>query len=224
VAAGAFEGLKFDLQTLRARHDLAALRLAHTEIRAPFAGVVAGRHVRLGQMLQPGVAAFRITNPDPLKAQVHVPERELGRLAVGQQAAVRFDALGGRSFPAWVSLVAPTVDPQTATVKVTVDLEPAPELRPGMFGRVSVVLDRRAQALQIPRAALLDAEGTPAVFVVEEGTARERRVRVGLAEAGQVEVLSGLDGHEQVVIVGQSGLKDGHAVRVVSLETALARR
>jgi len=223
VAAGAFEGLKYDLEQQRATHELAALQLSYTEIRAPFDGIVAERHVRLGQNLQSGAVAFRVTNPTPLRAQVFVPERELARLKPGQNASVLIDALGGRAFPARVTLVAPTIDTRTATFKVTLQvLDPKSELKPGMFARVGVVFARKTDALIIPRAALVDTESRPTVFIVENGKASPRRITTGLTESGRLEVLSGLSGNEQVVVVGQNGLKSGLAVRVVSLDPAPA--
>jgi membrane fusion protein (multidrug efflux system) len=219
IAAGAFEGLRFDLDNLRAAHELATLQLSYTELRAPFAGVVALRHIRVGQNLQAGAVSFRIVNSDPLRAQVHVPERQLARLARGQGASVQIDALAGRSFPARVTLVSPTVDAQTATFKVTLEIaDPRHELRPGMFARVGIVFERRANALAVPQSALLDDDSGPAVFVVDRGKAVRRALRVGLSDSGTIEVQSGLDGSEQVVVVGQSGLKDGNAVRIVALE------
>jgi membrane fusion protein (multidrug efflux system) len=220
VAAGAFEGLKYDLDTLRARRDLAQLQLSYTQIRAPFGGVVATRSVRVGQTVQPGTALFRITDPSPLKAQVFVPERELQRLRVGQPAAVQVDAVPGRMFPAQVSLVAPTVDARTATFKVTVEVDDASAvLKPGMFARIGIVFERKQQALQIPRVALVETDGERSVFVVQQGLARQRSVTTGLTDAGNVEITGGIKEGEQVVIVGQSGLKDGNKVRVVSLES-----
>lgn len=219
VAAGAFEGLQYDLDQQRATHELATLQHSYTEIRAPFNGIVAERHLRLGQNLQPGAIAFRVTNPTPLRAQVFVPERELARLKPGQTASVLIDALGGRTFPARVTLVAPTIDSRTATFKVTLQvLDTKSELRPGMFARVAVVFERKANALTIPRAALVDTESTPTVFVVEQGQAKPRRIVTGLTESGRIEVVAGLSDREQVVVVGQNGLKPGSAVRVVSLE------
>jgi membrane fusion protein (multidrug efflux system) len=220
VAAGTFEGLKYDLDTLRARRDLAQLQLSYTQIRAPFSGVVATRTVRVGQTVQPGTALFRITDPSPLKAQVFVPERELQRLGVGQPAAVQVDAVPGRMFPAQVSLVAPTVDARTATFKVTVEVDDASAvLKPGMFARIGIVFERKQQALQIPRVALVETDGERSVFVVQKGLARQRSVTTGLTDAGNVEITDGVKEGEQVVIVGQSGLKDGNRVRVVSLES-----
>jgi membrane fusion protein (multidrug efflux system) len=223
IAANAFEGTKYDLDNLRASYDLAALQLSYTEIRAPFSGIVAVRHIKVGENLQPGVPTFRVTNVTPLKANVFVPERELRRLKPGQSAAIQVDALPARSFPAHVTLVAPTIDAQTATFKVTLQVaDSAAELKPGMFARVAIVFERKTDALAVPRAALLDTDGESRLFVVEKGIARQRVVRTGLSDAGRVEIVSGLGAKDQVVIVGQNGLKDGNPVRVVHLESVQA--
>jgi membrane fusion protein, multidrug efflux system len=229
IAAGTLESLRYDLDNLRATQDLAQLQLSYTQIRAPFAGVIADRSVKLGQTLQPGTAVFRVTDPTPLKAEVFVPERELARLRPGQPAGMQVDALAGRTFPARVSLVSPTVDRKTATFKVTIEVEdPRGELKPGMFGRVGIVFERRPEALQIPRVALVEGDGEAAVFVVQDGLAKRRAIRTGLTNAGSIEITDGLSGDERVVVVGQNGLKDGNKVKVVTLdappEKATARR
>jgi membrane fusion protein (multidrug efflux system) len=219
VSAGAFENLKYDLDNKRAANDLASLSLSYSEIRAPFAGIVSARHVKLGQEIAIGTSVFRVTDPTPLKAAVYVPERELARLKIGQAASISVDALAGRSFPAIVKLVSPTVDAATATFKVTLEVnDPKGDLKPGMFSRVGIVFERRTEALTIPRIALLDTDGTSNVFVVTAGKAEQRAIKTGLSNAGKLEVADGLTGTEQVVIVGQNGLKDGNPVRVVSLE------
>jgi membrane fusion protein (multidrug efflux system) len=218
VAAGAFENLKYDLDNLRAAYDLAQLSQSYTQIRAPFAGTVSARRIKLGQTVQVGERLFRVTDPTPLKASVFVPERELQRLKIGQPATVQLDALGGRAFPAVVSLVAPTVDATTATFKVTLEVRDAKsELKPGMFARVGIVFERRSDALTIPRVAMLDTDGKSTVFVVAEGKASQRSVKLGLSNGANVEIAEGLTGKEQVVVVGQNGLKDGNAVRIVTL-------
>jgi membrane fusion protein (multidrug efflux system) len=219
VSAGAFEGLKYDLDNQRAADDIARLSLSYSDIRAPFAGVVSARHVKLGQEIAVGTSMFRVTDPTPLKAAVYVPERELARLKIGQAASISVDALAGRAFPAIVKLVGPTVDAATATFKVTLEVnDPKGDLKPGMFSRVGIVFERRAEALTIPRIALLDTDGASNVFLVTGGKAEQRTIKTGLSNAGKVEVVEGLTGTEQVVVVGQNGLKDGNPVRVVSLE------
>ena len=219
VSAGAFEGLKFDLDNQVAADDIARLNLSYSTIRAPFAGIVSTRHIKLGQEIAVGAKLFRVTDPTPLKASVFVPERELARLKPGQNASIAVDALAGRHFPATVRLVSPVVDAATATFKVTLEVnDPKGDLKPGMFSRVGIVFERRAEALTIPRLALLDTDGASNVFIVNKGKAEQRAIRTGLSSAGRIEVVEGLDGTEQVVIVGQNGLKDGNPVRVVTLE------
>lgn len=225
ISAGAIEGLRFDLENLRATYQLAELRLSYTDIRAPFTGVVSERHVKVGQNVGQGDKTFRVTDATPLKAVVHVPERELPRLAVGQGAAAVIDALGGQAFDARVALVSPAIDPATATFRVTLEvLDPKSVLKPGMFARVGIVFDRREAALQVPRVALIEADGASSVFVVKDGKAQHRTVTTGLTDGGRIELTSGVDEGDSIVIVGQNGLKDGNAVRVVELETRTAQR
>ena len=220
VSAGAFDGLKFDFENLRAAYELAALQLSYTEIRAPFAGLVATRHLKVGQNVAAGAPTFRVTDPTPLKASVFVPERELARLAPGQVAVAQIDALGGRAFPARVTLVSPAIDPATATFKVTLQFpDESGALKPGMFARVGTVFERKPAALQVPRVALVEADGAASVFVVQDGKAVQHPVTTGLADGGRIEVTQGVEAGDTVVVVGQTGLKSGNAVRVVSLET-----
>jgi membrane fusion protein (multidrug efflux system) len=116
------------------------------------------------------------------------------------------------------------VDAATATFKVTLEVaDPQGNLKPGMFARVGIVFERRAEALTIPRVALLDTDGSANVFIVHNGKAEHRALKTGLSNAGRVEVLDGLSGAEQVVVVGQTGLKDGNPVRVVSLEKTASK-
>ncbi len=223
IGSAAFDTLRYELDAERAVHDLAALQLSYTEIRAPIDGVVAERKVKVGNMLQPNEPAFLITKPNPLLAHVHVPERELAKLRVGQQADVQVDAAGG-VFPAHIRRISPVVDPATGTFKVTLEFAPAPQLRAGMFARVNIVYERRAMALQIPRAALVDADGGPVVFIVVHNKVESRQVRTGLANGGSVEVISGIGEADPVVVVGQNGLKSGNEVRVVAPAPVTAGR
>jgi membrane fusion protein (multidrug efflux system) len=84
-----------------------------------------------------------------------------------------------------------------------------------MFARVNIAYERRDNALQLPRSAILDADGEPSVFVVVNDKAEQRSISTGLVSDGWIEVAKGLKGDERVVVVGQAGLKTGTAVKVV---------
>jgi membrane fusion protein (multidrug efflux system) len=227
VSVTAFDNLRYELDAARATYDLAQLRLSYTEIRSPIPGIVIDRRgiVRVGNTVTPvgGViettdsALFAVADFDSLVVNVQVPETQMSRLAVGQPARVRVDAVPGRHFDGRISLITPYVDEATATFPVKLELEdPDGLLRPGMFARVDIVYERRPDALQIPRSALLDGDGPPRVFVATDGTARERLVELGLSNGGYVEVLSGVEPGDQVVVIGQGALKEGAVVRVVN--------
>jgi membrane fusion protein (multidrug efflux system) len=223
VAKGTAENAKFDLDALRAAYDRNRLELSYTEIRAPIDGVVSARYIKVGNTITEGTPTFRVTNLDPLIAYVHIPEKEFRKLAPDQSADVVVDALGGEHFTGTISRISPTVDPKTGTFRARVEVpDPTRRLKPGMFARVNIVYERRENALQLPRSAILDADGEQSVFVVADGKAQQRPVTTGLANNGWVEVVGGLDGDERVVVVGQGGLKTGTAVKVVEAATASA--
>ena len=216
VSAGAFESLKFEMDALRAAYDRARLELSYTEIRSPIQGVVAERHIKIGNTVEVNAPVFTVTDFDPLISYLHVPERHFRRLAPGQVAVLEVDALPDARFQGTVTRISPVVDPATGTFKVTTEVsDDTTRLKPGMFARINIVYASHEQALLIPRVAVVSEDSTPAVFVVEDGVARRRPVRTGLAAGADIEILEGLTDADNVVVVGQSGLKDGTEVEAV---------
>lgn len=236
VSATAIDNLKYELEAAKANWDLARLQLSYSEIRSPIAGTVTQRLdvVKVGNTVTPvgGViesadsALFVVEDLESLILRVSVPERELGKLSVGQVAELSFDAVPGRAFQGRIALISPYIDAQTATFPVRVRVTDADDLlRPGMFARVAIVYQRKSDALQIPRTALLDDDGPPKVFVVVDGKAEERAVELGLLNGAMVEVVAGLADGDRVVVVGQGALKPGAAVRIVNTpERPVARQ
>lgn len=227
VSATAIDNLKYELEAAKANWELARLQLSYTEIRSPIAGTVTQRLdlVKVGNTVTPvgGViesadsSLFVVEDLDTLILRVNVPERELSKLSVGQPAELSFDAVPGRTFQGEIALISPSIDPATATFGVRIRVtDTGGLLRPGMFARVAIVYERKLDALQIPRTALLDTEGQPKVFVVTDGKAAERAVTLGLSNGAWIEVTEGLKDGEQVVVVGQGAVKPGAAVRVVN--------
>lgn len=221
VSREVYERAKFELEGARAAHDLARLALQEAEIRAPFEGVVSARHIKVGNTIQAGSPAFRITRMDRLEAQIYVPERDIHKLAPDQSATLVVDAWPQRRFDGRILRVSPVVDATTGTVKVTVAMAPdQPELRPGMFGRVEIVYDRRADALLVPKDAVLTEDAQTSVFVVADGRARRRPITVGYSDADHYQVIDGLSAGEQLVVTGQASLRDDSKVDIVNAPDA----
>jgi membrane fusion protein (multidrug efflux system) len=227
VSVTAFDNLKYELDSARAIYELTALQLSYTSIRSPIDGVVTDHGAQLavgntvapmGSVVSAGASAlFVVTDMTSLELSINVPEGQLSKIAVGQPAQITVDAVPGKVFEGHVKLIVPRVDSATSTFPVEIEIQDEEGLlRTGMFARIAVVYERRPDAVQIPRSALLDSDGPPTVFVVEGAKAVERPLELGLSNGGFVEVLSGLGRDEKVVVVGQGALKAGTEVRVVN--------
>ncbi len=223
VSRQSYEELKHQLtlaqdQLTRARTQVDALR-----IKAPLDGVVARRSVVIGQQVNPGQELFHLVDPSQLEVVINVPERSLGQIGEGEPAYAISEALGPQRFVGQIRLINPVVNPQTGTIKVTIALDRAsgegPRLRPGMFVSVHLITDVREDATLVPKRALVYKDDKPFVFVAEgpdeARKAAMRPVVVGFGEDSAVEIVEGLEAGEEVVVLGQSGLKDGAEIRVV---------
>lgn len=218
ISANDLDQLKYDLQNARAVNHLAQLELSYTEVRAPISGVIASRSIKTGNFVQINTPIFRIVDADRLEATLNVPERELATMKAGLPVALQVDALPGKTFAGTVDRVSPVVDSGSGTFRVVTAFDNAGVLQPGMFGRVRIDYANRADALALPRAALLEDEAKPAVFVVRDGKAVRATLALGYTEGEWAEVRSGLKQGDQVVVAGKSAVRDGSAVQVIGVD------
>ncbi|MCG8432733.1 MAG: efflux RND transporter periplasmic adaptor subunit [Gammaproteobacteria bacterium] len=219
VSSDAFERLKYDLADLEAALELAELELAYTGVRAPIDGVISERLIKVGNMITLNEAAFKITDFEPMLARLHVPERELNKLRVEQEASLTVDALPDLTFTGVIDRISPVVDANTGTFKVTVEINDQRSLlKPGMFGRVNVIYDIRNNTLLAPRSAIITEDAQSTVFLVADDIAQRKVVETGYTNNGSIEILEGLQIGDSVVTVGQTSLKDGAKVTVVNAE------
>jgi membrane fusion protein (multidrug efflux system) len=189
--------------------------LGYTQVRAPIAGVVTARLVNVGDHVTVNQALFRIVDFDSIVARIYVPEKDLGRLGKGQPARLRAHALGEVVFRGTVDRISPIVDPGTGTVKVTVATPRQEGLRPGMYVDVELVTAVHDKALLVPKRALVYDNDRAFVFRLKEERRVERLAVTPLLEdADSVEPSGGLRPGDQLVVAGQSGLKDGGLVRL----------
>ncbi|HWS25368.1 MAG TPA: efflux RND transporter periplasmic adaptor subunit [Xanthomonadales bacterium] len=223
ISQDVYDRSRYDLDTQRASYDIAKLELSYTEIRAPIGGVVSKRNVKVGNLIQLNQPLFKIDDFDPLEAMINVPEREMRLIKADQPVQMLVDALPDSVFAGSVARVSPVVDAATGTFRVVAQFkDDSGKLRSGMFGRVRIVYDQRADALVVPRAALVGDIKDAAVFVVADEIAKRRKVTLGYADGGQVEIVDGLAEGEQVVTLGQAALRDGAKVQVINPEAPVA--
>lgn len=223
ISQDVFDRSRYDLDTQRASYEMAKLELSWAEVRAPIGGVVSKRMVKVGNLIQLNQPLFKIDDFDPLEATINVPEREMRLIAAEQPVQMLVDALPDAVFTGVVGRVSPVVDAATGTFRVVAQFkDESGRLRSGMFGRVRIVYDQRADALVVPRAALVGDDKDASVFVVEADVAKRRKVRLGYADGGQVEVVDGIAEGDQVVTLGQAALRDGAKVQVINPEAPVA--
>lgn len=217
VSQSSLDTARSQLEVARATTALAQARLERTQIRAPFAGVVGIRDVSPGHFVKDGDALVNLEDIATLKVDFRLPELYLGRIRAGQTLEVSSDVLPGERFPATVDAINPLVDAQGRAVVLRARLQNAQgRLRPGMFVRVRLILDQRADALLVPEEALVPAPGNVQfVYRVVDGKAQRTEVKTGMRRDAMVEIVAGLLPDALVVTAGQLKLRDGVPVQIV---------
>jgi membrane fusion protein (multidrug efflux system) len=198
-------------------------RLAKTEMRAPFAGVIGLRQVSEGAVVVAGTEIARLEKIDQLKLDFRVPEAYVARLRPGQPVRLAVDAWPGQAFGGTVYALEPAVDEGTRTALVRARVaNPERKLRPGMFARVTLELGTRERAIWIPESAVVPRGQEAFVYRVADGRADWVRVQLGLRRPGEVEVLAGLAPGDLVVTEGTLRIFPGAAVTLLPEKPAAA--
>ncbi len=215
ISANDIDQIRFDLENARAANRLANLEVSYAHVTAPISGIIASRSIKPGNFVQINTPIFRIVDISRLEAVLNVPERELATLKPGLQVELQVDALPGKTFNGTIDRVAPVVDSGSGTFRVICAFTGGGLLQPGMFGRIRIDHDQRTDALVVPRTALLEEEGDPAVYTIRDGKATRVPVKLGYIDGQWVEIRSGLKTGEQVVTAGKVALREGTAVQIV---------
>ncbi len=199
----------------RAEWELARQQLADTRVRAPFDGVVQERLASPGEYLPAGAPVLRLVQTSPLRLRLEVPERQARALRPG--LPVRFTVEGSPAVLATtLARVSPALTAASRVLVAEADVaNPDGALRVGAFVRAEVVVSTNDPGLTVPVTALVVFAGLEKVVVVREGRAQERSVTTGRRGAGWVEILSGLEPGETVVLE-PGNLQTGQPVRAVA--------
>lgn len=202
----------------RATVSLAEARLAKTRITAPFEGVVGLRSVSPGDYINPGQALAPLEQLQVLKADFRLSEAALSRIKVGQTLNLEVDAYPGQVFPGRVYAIDPGLaeDTRSIGVRARVPNEKG-RLRPGLFARVKLVISERNDALLVPEQAIVPQGDKLFVYVIEDGKAAIRPVRIGARQAGRAEILEGLNPGDMVITAGVQKIGPGAPVMPVNL-------
>ena len=192
-------------------------------MEAPFNGVISAREVQVGARVATGTKLFSFVSLKDMVAKVFVPGRYLTVVNADQPATITSEFLPGKTYAAWVKRISTIIDPASGTFKVTVGVrEPDDAIVPGLFVRASIVTEQRPNALLIPKRAVVYEGGSQYIFTVRNGRAKRIVLDAGFENPDQVEIRSGLNDGDAVVVLGQAGLKDNSPVKLVDPATHAA--
>ncbi|MBU1298887.1 MAG: efflux RND transporter periplasmic adaptor subunit [Bacteroidetes bacterium] len=216
-----FEKVKGGYETAKATYELI---LRNTQLRAPFSGIITAKRMNEGEvfLLAPGSggapSVVNLMQISQLKVLVNAPESDFPNVRLGQKATLVVDIYPNQTFSGTVSRVDPVINPTTRSFTVELKIPNDKRiLRPGMFARV-MIKTGDIDALIIPRSALIKQLGTNILYtyIIENDAAKRREVTLGKEMDAIVEVLSGLEIGNQLVVKGMGRLKDGSRVQIVS--------
>jgi len=202
------------VQSARAAVTIAQQTLADTQIRAPFAGRVAGRPLQVGTVVSPSTPIVRIIGGAGVYFTGRLPSVEVARVQPGMPVDVKVGALQGRTFPGTVAAVSPLGESVGRLFDVRIQLLGGfNDVRPGMFARGQIVVRRVQNATIVPQTAIVTRDGQSLVFSAVNGKAKAYRVTTGLRQGTSIQV-TGVPAGTQIIVDGQQNLSDGNDVRV----------
>lgn len=225
ASAADLERAEATARSNRASLDFLKVRLARTTVRAPFHGVVGQRYVSLGDYVTSSDRLVTIQTVDPQRVAFNVPERYAGVVRRGQQVAFRVAAVTGEELTGTVDFVSPEVQLPGRTLLVKAVVPNGRRLlQAGMFAEARLATATRPRAVVVPEEAVLAVQGVYVVWVVQEGKVARRPVSLGVRSPGEVEIASGVQPGEQVVVGGLEMLQDGAPVTPTVVERGPATR
>ncbi|HPT30503.1 MAG TPA: efflux RND transporter periplasmic adaptor subunit [Prolixibacteraceae bacterium] len=197
--------------------DNAQVRISRMSIVAPFAGIITDLpYFTQGTRVTSGTAVATLMSYDKMYMEINLPEKNISDIQTGQNVIITNYTLAEDTLKGIVSELSPAISTETRTFegKLVID-NPELNLRPGMFVKADIIVARKDSALVIPKNIILSSNRGKVVFVVEQNTARERRITIGLENQDYAEVISGLKMNERLVIKGFETLRNDSKVKVI---------
>jgi membrane fusion protein (multidrug efflux system) len=183
-------------------------------IKAPWAGVVSQVKVKEGEFVAPRAVLLEMYDPASLVIRASIPERHAAEIPAGMRVDVRLDAYPDTVIPGRIERVYPYLDSRLRTRTVEIALDKSVNLLPGMFARLTLSLERAEDVVVVPLEALVSTPKGQVVFVFEEGKATARTVKTGIEADNRIEIISGIQSGDKVIVAGNEKLKNGADVRL----------
>lgn len=216
---------KAQLVSTQARLDELNVTLTDTNVISPVDGFVGRRVLDPGAFAGANTVILSVVDIGTVRMVANLVEKDFRRVQSGAQALVEVDAFPGEQFSGQVRRVAPVFDPATRTATMEIEVpNPGFRLKPGMYARVRLTAERRADALTVARAAIVDLQGRRGVYIVENDVATFREVQTGISDTERIEITGGVTEGTRVVTTGALAIRDGERIAVAGAQPARGGR
>ncbi len=213
------KSIEAQVRQTKAALDMAKYQLKNTQIIAPISGKVTSITVSTGEMVSPSIPLLSIIDVSRIFVKVGISEKDISKIKEGQKVNLEIDAFLEEKFQGEVVSKGVAVDQISKTLEVKIEiLQPEVDIPVGVFARGDILVKTNQDALIIPSSALTRKKDGIYVYVVEEGIARQKEVVLGIIQDERVEILDGLSGEEEIVVLGNQELEDGLKVDVLDKE------
>lgn len=212
-AAAKVELARADLSSAVAGQSDAEQQYGYGVITAPVDGVVANVTATVGQVVAPGGALMMVEDISQVYAVVNIEQKDVGRVQVGQKATITVDAYPDKAFDGMVDIINPEAGTGNRMFRVKVRIDNADgALRPGMFAKAQLAVGAPVQVLAMPQAAVVQNQGLYYIFILQDNKAVRRQVEIGDVNGDMIQIKSGLQAGENVIVTNTSQLRDGQNV------------
>ncbi|PZU21661.1 MAG: efflux transporter periplasmic adaptor subunit [Chryseobacterium sp.] len=208
---------RLQLKNAQAAVRAQSVKVNDTNVRAGISGTINKKMVEPGTVVSPGTSMFEIVNINSLKLSVLVDESQVGKIALGQEVAINVNVLPGESFSGRITFIAPKSD-ASLNFPVEIEVQNRGNLKAGMYATATFKTNHGAETqnmLTVPAEAFVNGVSSGQLFVVSNGTAKLIKVQTGKVYGDKVQILSGLNGGEQVITSGQINLDNGSKINIV---------
>lgn len=212
VSKEAFQEAETNLATLQAEIDLVKANIAQTELRAPFDGVIGLRNISLGSYASQSTPIAKLTKVNPLKVEFNVPERYANQLQEGSNLTFTLEG-DLKEHKAKVYALDSRVDDETRTFKVRAHYDNSyGKVVPGRYVNITLTTQQYTQTIAVPSEAILSEMGVDKVFLYKNGVAEPNVIKKGIRTADKVQVISGLNIGDTVIVSGTMQIRTGQKV------------
>ncbi len=197
-------------------YQAALLDLEKMNVKVPMNGIFAESAAIIDdQKINQGDEIGKVMRYNKVKCELNITNDDIGKIRIGQEVNITNFAYEDEIFTGNISKISPTIDPQTRTFQIEVEIENSDlRLRPGMFVKADIVVEKKSRVLRIPKYTILTRNNREVVFVVEDQVAKLKEVTVGIRDVEYAEILEGIAEGDRLVVRGYETLKDNTKVRV----------